>query len=235
MSKNRFNHIEVYIKHNIILEYIYLEIIPLKGLFMADFHARAIEIYQKCLKNAQLQDTILIAAGDMGVSWERGSDSNPLLFVTKMLPKVRALYYVAGNHDIVTDELRMLKNRDGTPVLLQADVVDIDSCALAGLSGIISSKKKNQRFNREEYFELLDGLFDQNILHLVTHETPQIPSISNSYKGQVELTQRVIDSTIETHFFAHCRFHPNWIGEQEGVTFVNVADLLVSVNRERNI
>lgn len=116
---------------------------------------------------------LLLSAGDFG------DEASPKLF--HLILESTCLFTIYGNHDNV-ELMQTLKNRDGSPCLLQDGLVrNYEGLKLAGISGnIVKIKRKVHHKTVEEVREVISKYahLREVIDVLITHEAPKHELIS---------------------------------------------------------
>ncbi|BBM86869.1 metallophosphoesterase family protein [Candidatus Uabimicrobium amorphum] len=168
------------------------------------------------------KDWTFISAGDMAGDGKKGGDGDAIPHLQWAKGLFRRVYFVQGNHDFNSPHAQKMKNSDGTLCHLSRRRQNIAELGwIAGMDGIISSKKKLHRTPKKEYFREIQNLAKKGLQWLVTHEVPCIPSISKQKKGYAQLTEIVTNSNIQCHVFGHCYFS-EWYGKIKSSSFFGV-------------
>ncbi len=120
---------------------------------------------------------LIVGCGDWG-SAINTQEFKELLSKTKV-------YTIYGNHENLK-VLSELKNRDGTPVLLQdCEVVEFNGIKIGGINGIIALRRKSKkgvpRKRPEEFVEAAYCLAEKKVDLLLIHETVPLPE----YRGLI--------------------------------------------------
>ncbi len=111
---------------------------------------------------------VLLSCGDWGEDCSI-ENFNSILALTR-------IYSIYGNHDNLP-ALRALRNADGTSVLLEDKVVNINGLRIAGICGIIAERRRMKkgvpRKRPEEYVEAAMKIARRGGVDiLLIHETP---------------------------------------------------------------
>ncbi|WP_372366689.1 metallophosphoesterase [Candidatus Uabimicrobium sp. HlEnr_7] len=173
-------------------------------------------------KLEKTKEWTFISAGDMAGNGKKGSngDATPNLQWAQGL--FRRIYFVQGNHDLESSITKSMKNSDGTYCHISRRIQEIEELGyIAGIDGIMSTKKKLHRISPKEYFREIKRLTKEKLEWLITHEVPCIPSISKQKKGSSELAKIVIENNVKHHVFGHCYF-PHWHGTIKNSRFLAV-------------
>ena len=223
-GKSRFPHD---IK-NII--YIDSEEFPHQVIMTSDLHSHSIELFRRLEKVIPLGDFHVITAGDMSGKLIMGpdSDSDTTPFYQEILPKVKSLYLIQGNHDLpppAPSHLRnILANKDGTrPYLEDGKMQNTPLGRVGGVHGIISNKphpyKKSEWKYLDDLREFRKPKNKPDIL--ITHDTPKFIYNNQEFIGNYKIYDEILKIKPKMYLYGHCHHHEIHT-VHEGINFFNL-------------
>jgi hypothetical protein len=196
--------------------YIESDDFPHKVIMTSDLHSHSIELFRRLEKVINLGDFHVITAGDMSGTLVMGpdSDSDTTPFYKEILPKVKSLYLVQGNHDLPPSgplHLRnILTNKDGSKSYLEdGKIQDTPYGIIGGVHGIISNKPHPYKKSAGVYFgDLKKFNKDKNRPDiLVTHDTPRFFYNNQQFIGNDNIYDEVLRIRPKMYLYGHCHHH----------------------------
>jgi hypothetical protein len=182
----------------------------------SDLHSHSIELFRRLETVLDLSDFHVITAGDMSGKLIKGpdSDSDTTPFYKEILPKVKSLYLIQGNHDLPPPgplHLRnILSNKDGSKSYLEdGKIQNTPYGNIGGVHGIISNKLHPYKKSEEQYFaELAKFKKDKNKPDiLVTHDTPKFVLNNQPFIGNSYIYNEVLKIKPKMYLYGHCHHH----------------------------
>lgn len=214
-------------------------------LIGSDWHSHTRTIAYDLSKKLDLSKVIVILAGDMSGERYFGSDGDPTDVYEFLYPKVAALYFIQGNHDLKPrniNRLYALKNKDNSPCYMtNGFIYDSEIGKLGCVHGTISNKPHVYKMPENNYYRLIYKLTDADIT--ITHETPsflvdesdmQVDHQINPLTGKDKLYDYICRTKSSVHIYGHCHhpqpiYHKNnkiWINADSRILLFNYPDQL---------
>jgi len=198
---------------------IYLEsdAFPDKVIMTSDLHSHSIELFrrlEKAMGAEALSQYHLITAGDMSGKLVKGSDGDTTPFYQEILPKVKSLYLIQGNHDLPPpkpiDLKKILINKDGSRSYLENGKCQRTPYGrIGGVHGIISHKPHPYKVPAEDYFRDLKKFQSSKNRPdiLITHDTPRFFYNNREFIGKDEIYLDALKINPKMYLFGHCHHH----------------------------
>jgi Icc-related predicted phosphoesterase len=158
-----------------------------------------------------------ISCGDMAGTGRFGEDASPETGYRRIRDTFFKFYYVAGNHDVLTPEIRAMTNRDGSFCNLDGHIVQIGGRSIAGVGGIIGKAGKLNRISQDDFCQIIRKLHKPHTL--ITHQPVLIPG----FEPELRLTgieEQVTALSPAIHVFGHAHLNPVWVSQCQ-TTYLN--------------
>lgn len=127
---------------------------------------------------------------------------------------------VAGNHDRFGTKPSPSFDNDSNLYFLDGDIRNIQSFALAGISGIIGNPRKFLRRSESEFVQLIEELTKNNLDILILHEGPDHPT--EPYKGRTSIRHALEKASDLLVIFGHCYWPVPLYEMSKNVQLLNV-------------
>lgn len=194
---------------------------------MSDIHSHTPELVVMLDEFVNLDQFVVITAGDMAGEHIMGSDGIPTPEYQYINNRAKEFYFVQGNHDLPDNENKQytIKNKQNNYAMIQNGVSTKTLVgSISGVHGIISGKPHPYKMSRYNYNILLKKALSRHPYILITHDTPSIPKFYDNgdrYNGSTELFDLVDKFKPKIHFYGHCH-HPEFYNLINNVHYINL-------------
>lgn len=195
---------------------------------MSDIHGQTPELVVILDEFVNLNQFVVLTAGDMSGDNTRGTDGIPTPEYQFLADRAKEFYFVQGNHDLPDKQNKQdtLKNKqDKRAGIRDGTVVNSLIGSIGGVNGIVSNKPHPYKMSWGKYHKLLIQALGKRPNILMTHDTPSIDKCYNNstdrYVGSVEIFDIVSRYKPKIHFYGHCH-HPTFHNLINGVNYINI-------------
>jgi len=193
---------------------------------MSDIHAQTPQLVKVLYEYINLDEFLVLAAGDMAGKNVYGSDGDPTLEYEFLNSKSKEFYFVQGNHDLPDKNRKheKIKNRENKFAYIKnGKTVKTGAGKIGGVNGIISNRDHPYKMSKYKYFDYLEKALKSRLDVLMTHEAPSINAFYNDgtrYIGNEEMFNMVKKYRPKIHIFGHVH-HPVFYHFLNGVHYIN--------------
>jgi Icc-related predicted phosphoesterase len=204
----------------------------------ADLHSYTDEVFHLLDEHVNLDQFVVVTAGDMAGPPIFGADGDPTDYYVFMHERCKEFYFIQGNHDLpdyISQREGKLRNTNTPPKgnfcdLTQhknGQIVKTSIGTMAGVHGTISTKKHPFKSSEQTFLRRITQLLKRTPgpRILVTHETPSV-LLDEPFRGETHaignaklynLTQQ---HKPQIHIFGHCH-HYKYHSVVGGVHYLN--------------